>query len=106
MLIQGLVFRSQARKGNPMDSNAIVNQPAARSSRALWVVIGVLSIAVVALGGALVHKQVDSPAQAQATHLAAAPVRAPDDFKPPAAQTPPNRRHLSRWRPRHFPRRR
>ncbi|SEB21358.1 glycine zipper 2TM domain-containing protein [Variovorax sp. YR216] len=72
-----------------MDSNSIVTPPAVRSSRVLWIAIGVLSIAVAALGGALVHKQLDSATQPQATSLAAAPlVRAPDDFKPPAVQAP------------------
>ena len=91
MLVRGPVFRSRARKGNPMDSNSVINQPAARSSRTLWVVIGVLSIAVASLGGALVHQQIDGAAKPQATQFAAAaPVRAPEDFKPPATQTQPD----------------
>lgn len=76
-----------------MDSNSTINPPAGpavRSSRALWGVIGVLSIAVAALGGALLHKEVGNTLQPQATSLAAAPpVRAPDDFKPPVVQAPP-----------------
>ncbi|MBB3180769.1 glycine zipper 2TM domain-containing protein [Variovorax sp. Sphag1AA] len=74
-----------------MDSNSVVTPSATRPSRALWIAIGVLSVAVAALGGALVHKQVESTAQPQATQLAAAPpVRAPDDFKPPVAQATPD----------------
>ncbi|SCK61406.1 Glycine zipper 2TM domain-containing protein [Variovorax sp. HW608] len=75
-----------------MDLNSTINPPAgpmARSSKALWVVIGVLSIAVAALGGALVHKEVGNTSQPQATSLTiATPVRAPDDFKPAAVQAP------------------
>lgn len=74
-----------------MDSNSVVTPSAARPSRALWIAIGVLSVAVAALGGALVHQQIEGAAQPQATQLAAAPpppVRAPDDFKPPVAQAP------------------
>jgi outer membrane lipoprotein SlyB len=77
-----------------MDLNSTINPPAesaARSSKALWVIIGVLSIAVAALGGALVHKEVGNTSQPQATSLAIAPpVRAPDDFKPPVLQAPPD----------------
>lgn len=76
-----------------MNSNSTTTPaagPGARSSRALWAAIGVLSIAVAALGGALLHKEVGNTSQPQATSLAAAPpVRAPDDFKPPVAQAPP-----------------
>ncbi|MEJ8815029.1 glycine zipper 2TM domain-containing protein [Variovorax ureilyticus] len=72
-----------------MDSNSILTPSAPRSSRALWIAIGALSVAVAALGGVLVHKQLDSTAHPQATSLAAAPpVRAPDDFEPPAVQAP------------------
>lgn len=84
MLMTGL-------EGIPMDSTSSTQSaPKAGSTKALWAVIGTLAIAVAALGGALVHKQVDrSAVQPNATSLAAAPpVRAPDDYKTPDALPP------------------
>ncbi|MFL9666061.1 glycine zipper 2TM domain-containing protein [Variovorax sp. AB1(2024)] len=92
-----------------MDSTSPLDQPsgapgATRSPKALWAVIGTLAVAVVALGGVLLHKQSqDTTAAAAASPPVAAaaspPVtaamapKAPDDFKPelmpPAAAVPP-----------------
>lgn len=65
---------------------------AARSPRALWAVIGVLCVAVAALGGVLIHRQADPAAQAPASAplAAVAPVRAPDDGAPPPALAQPS----------------
>jgi len=77
-----------------MDSTSSTPSAARTASpKALWVVIGALAIAVAALGGALVHKQVNNSAMQaqapQATSLAAAPpVRAPDDYKTPEPLPP------------------
>jgi outer membrane lipoprotein SlyB len=69
------------------------SQPAAtlgKPTRALWAAICVLAAAVAALGGALIHKEVGdaAPQSAPIAALAGAPqpVRAPDDFAPPAVQ--------------------
>ncbi|NVM89282.1 outer membrane lipoprotein SlyB [Variovorax sp. SG517] len=84
-----------------MDSTSPLEQPAAvhagRSPRVLWAVIGVLAIAVAALGGVLLHRQGQETAAPAATPLAAAATAAtapaPDDFKPdampPAPAMPP-----------------
>jgi len=65
--------------------------PTGKSPKALWVAICVLAVAVAALGGALVHKEVSSNAS-PTTVAVAPPVKAPDDFPapPPAkAVSPP-----------------
>ena len=63
--------------------------PAGKSPKALWVAICVLAVAVAALGGALVHKEVIG--SATPTPVAVAPqAKAPDDFPtPPATQAVP-----------------
>ena len=84
-----------------MDSTSPLDQSsgapgATRSPKALWAVIGALAVAVVALGGVLLHKQSqDTTAAAAASppvSTAMAP-KAPDDFKPelmpPAPAVPP-----------------
>jgi len=84
-----------------MNSTSPLDQPsgapgATRSPKALWAVIGALAVAVVALGGVLLHKQSqDTTAAAAASppvSTAMAP-KAPDDFKPelmpPAPAVPP-----------------
>lgn len=83
-----------------MDSTTPLNPPpgpsAGKSPKALWAVIGVLAVAVVALGGVLLHRQgPDTGTTATMPSppvLAAASPRAPDDFKAdamPAAPPPP-----------------
>lgn len=66
-------------------------QPVSRSPKALWAVIGALSVAVVALGGVLLHRQQgpDAAASAPPPIVAAASPQAPDDFKPEAMPAPP-----------------
>ncbi|SEF22669.1 glycine zipper 2TM domain-containing protein [Variovorax sp. NFACC27] len=69
-------------------------QPVTRSPKALWAVIGALSVAVVALGGVLLHRQQGPDAAASVPPpvvVAAAPAtpNALDDFKPEALQAPP-----------------
>jgi len=62
----------------------------ARSMKAMWATIGALAVAVVALGGVLLHQNSASEAPAAAPPVAAlAPVRAPDDFKPPVVAAAP-----------------
>jgi uncharacterized protein YcfJ len=81
-----------------MDSTSPLNPPpgspaGGKSPRALWAVIGVLAVAVVALGGVLLHKQgQDTGAAAPQPVAAAMAPQAPDDFKPelmPAAPAVP-----------------
>ncbi|WP_454905825.1 glycine zipper 2TM domain-containing protein [Variovorax gossypii] len=83
-----------------MDSTSPLNQPpgtpgATRSPKALWAVIGALAVAVVALGGVLLHKSQDTATGAAASPPVAAAMspKAPDDFKPelmpPAPAVPP-----------------
>lgn len=84
-----------------MDSTSPLDQPsgapgATRSPKALWAVIGTLAVAVVALGGVLLHKQSqDTTAAAAASPPVSAAMapKAPDDFKPelmpPAPAVPP-----------------
>ncbi|HEX7865830.1 MAG TPA: glycine zipper 2TM domain-containing protein [Variovorax sp.] len=65
-------------------------QPVSKSPKALWAVIGALSVAVVALGGVLLHRQgPDAAASAPSPVVAAASPQAPDDFKPEAVPAPP-----------------
>ncbi|MGJ7535069.1 MULTISPECIES: glycine zipper 2TM domain-containing protein [unclassified Variovorax] len=69
-------------------------QPTGKSPKALWAVIGALSVAVVALGGVLLHRQEPAAsASAPPPVVAAASLIAPDDFKPesmpPAPAVPP-----------------
>ena len=84
-----------------MDSTSPLNQPpgtpgSARSPKALWAVIGALAVAVVALGGVLLHKSQDTTTAAAASPPVAAAMspKAPDDFKPelmpPAPAVPPS----------------
>jgi hypothetical protein len=66
-------------------------QPASKSPKALWAVIGLLAAAVVALGGVLLHRQGPETAAASAPPpavLAAASPRAPDDFRLDAMPVP------------------
>ncbi|WP_295984738.1 glycine zipper 2TM domain-containing protein [uncultured Variovorax sp.] len=81
-----------------MNSTSPLKQPAAvhagRSPKVLWAVIGVLAIAVAALGGVLLHRQgQEAAAPASAPLAAASNAPAPDDFKPeampPGAAMPP-----------------
>lgn len=84
-----------------MDSSSPFNpppgQPASKSPKALWAVIGALAVAVVALGGVVLHRQgpdasASAPPPVVAAASPAAPT-APDDFKPeampPAPAVPP-----------------
>lgn len=66
-------------------------QPASRSPKVLWGVIGVLAVAVAALGGVLLHRQgPDVAASAPPPVVAAASVpNGPDDFKPEAMPAAP-----------------
>ncbi|MFV0675100.1 glycine zipper 2TM domain-containing protein [Variovorax sp. tm] len=81
-----------------MNSTSPLEQPATvhagRSPKVLWAVIGVLAIAVAALGGVLLHRQGQETAAPASVPLAAASNSpAPDDFKPeampPAPAMPP-----------------
>lgn len=81
-----------------MSSTSPLEQPATvhagRSPKVLWAVIGVLAIAVAALGGVLLHRQGQETAAPASVPLAAASnAPAPDDFKPeampPAPAMPP-----------------
>ncbi|RUR66824.1 glycine zipper 2TM domain-containing protein [Variovorax guangxiensis] len=81
-----------------MNSTSPLEQPAAMrasgSPKVLWAVIGVLAIAVAALGGVLLHRQGQETAAPASTPVAAAATApAPDDFKPeampPAPAMPP-----------------
>lgn len=62
-----------------------------QAPKALWATIGALAVAVVAMGGVLLHQHIggeSGPSQA-APAAALAPVRAPEDFRPPAAESAP-----------------
>ncbi|MGJ7613053.1 MULTISPECIES: glycine zipper 2TM domain-containing protein [unclassified Variovorax] len=81
-----------------MDSSSPLNPPpgspvGSKSPKALWAVIGVLGVAVVALGGVLLQRHgPDVNASAPPPVVAAAPSRtpnAPDDFKPEAMPLAP-----------------
>ncbi len=86
-----------------MDStplNPPPGEPAGKSPKALWIAIGVLAAAVVALGGVLLHQQGQvGSAPPPMTIAATSPPQAPDDFKPdlrpalpavpPAGNAPP-----------------
>jgi uncharacterized protein YcfJ len=77
-----------------MDPTPPFNQPAgspvSKSPKALWAAIGVLAVAVVALGGVLLHRQgPDTAASAPPPVVAAASPMAPDDFKPEAMPAAP-----------------
>jgi outer membrane lipoprotein SlyB len=87
-------FRFGQKRDFFMDSSSPFNpppgQPASKSPKALWAVIGALAVAVVALGGVLLHKQgtitsVSTPPPA----VAVASPTAPDDFKPEAIPAAP-----------------
>jgi hypothetical protein len=86
-----------------MDStspNTPPGEPTGKSPKALWIAIGVLAAAVVAMGGVLLHQQgqVGSAPPPMAV-AATSPPQAPDDFKPdlrpalpavpPAGNAPP-----------------
>lgn len=73
--------------------NPSPGQQAGKSPKALWAVIGVLAVAVVALGGVLLHRPgpetgANAPPSSPPV-LAAASPRAPDDFRPDAMPAPP-----------------
>lgn len=77
-----------------MDSTSPLNPPAGtpvgKSPKALWAVIGVLAVAVAALGGVLLHKQgQDTSAAAPPPVAAVVAPKAPDDFKPEAMPLAP-----------------
>ncbi|MBJ2155926.1 glycine zipper 2TM domain-containing protein [Variovorax sp. IB41] len=64
--------------------------PASRLPKVLWPVIGVLAVAVAALGGVLLHRQdAGAPPAIVAAAPAAGSPTAPDDFKPEAMPVAP-----------------
>jgi hypothetical protein len=87
-------FRFGQKRDFFMDSSSPFNpppgQPASKSPKALWAVIGALAVAVVALGGVLLSRQ--GPGTTASTPppvVAAASPTAPDDFKPEAMPAAP-----------------
>jgi len=85
-----------------MDSTPLpspAGEQAGKSPRALWIAIGVLGAAVIALGGVLLHRQgqvAGAPPPPMAVAATSPSPQAPDDFKPdarpvlPAAPLPPS----------------
>ena len=73
-----------------MDSTPLhppAGEPAGKSPKALWIVIGVLGAAVIALGGTLLHQQgpvAGAPPPPMAVAATSPSPQAPDDFKPDA----------------------
>lgn len=74
-----------------MDSTLLpspAGEPAGKSPKALWIAIGVLGAAVIALGGTLLHQRgqvASAPTPPPMTVAATSPSpQAPDDFKPDA----------------------
>lgn len=79
----------------PVDLPASGTGSTGRPLKAMWATIAALGVAVVALGGVLLHQQGGSTAQPPIVAVAppaAAPLRAPDDFikpEPPATSAVP-----------------
>lgn len=61
--------------------------PAPRTPKALWATVGVLAVAVAALGGTMLYQNTRSAAGTSAPLAASQPLQGPDDFK--AGDMPP-----------------
>ncbi|MCR6479034.1 glycine zipper 2TM domain-containing protein [Variovorax sp. ZS18.2.2] len=74
-----------------MDSTS-PHPPAGKSPKALWIAIGVLGAAVIALGGTLLHRQgqVAGAPPPMAVAATSPSTQAPDDFKPDARPALPS----------------
>ncbi|MDP9899551.1 glycine zipper 2TM domain-containing protein [Variovorax ginsengisoli] len=70
-----------------MNSILETNPSNARAPKALWATVGVLAVAVAALGGTMLYQHASAPAGTAMPLAASQPLQGPDDFK--AGEVPP-----------------